>query len=197
MDFTNGVPFDPGYSAHTSYFSENLDYCSQILASIKQFNQKKNQFRILRPKLAKLFENCTAFYLGCLLWAAYIKFSFEESPKEILNNAFFGKKVPDEDIFYEIDSLLTYFDKYPKDCAYFFGKPESFPQAWFEILKIYREFLVVNENFEKVRTTADLKLPKSIKTPTKTELEQILARIESVTKSGKLEDLFEIKGLIL
>ena len=197
MDFTKGVPFDPGYCAHTYIFSESLDYFGQILGSIKQFNRKKSQFNILRPKLVKLFENSTAFYLGCLLWASFIKFNFADSPKEILNNAFYGKKTVDEDVFYEIDSLLNYFEKYPKDCAYYTGKPANFPEQWFDILKNYKEFLIINENFEKVRTTADLKLPNSLKTPTKQELELILTKIESVTKSGKLEELLEIKGLIL
>ena len=196
MDFTNGVPFDPGYSPHTYVFSESLDSFSQILASIKQFSRKKTQFSMLRPKLVKLFENSTAFYLGCLLWAAFIKFNFEDSPKEILNNAFYGQKIPDEDVFYEIDSLLGYYEKYPKDCAYYTGKTGSFPAQWLEILKIYREFLIVNKNFENVKITSDINLPKSLKKPTKTELEQILMKIEAVTQSGNLEDLFEIKGLI-
>lgn len=197
MNFNNGVPFDPGYSKHTYVFSESLDSLNQILASIKQFNQKKNQFKILQSKIYKLYENSTAFYLGCLLWATFIKYGFKDEPKEILDNSFLNKKVSDEEIFFEINSLLSYYENYPKDCRYYIGKPSSFPNEWLEVLETYKDFLRVNQNFENTKYTSDIKLPEKIKEPSKENLEIIFEKIESVTNSGNLEELFEIKGLIL
>ena len=197
MDFTKGVPFDPGYCEHTYIFSESLNAFEQFLSSHKKFSRKKSSFLLYRPKIVKLYENSTAFYLGCLLWATFIKLNFQNSPKEILDNAFLGKKIPDEDVFYEINAILGYFDKYSKDCLYYTGKSDAFSPEWKQILTIYREFLSVNENFEKVQYTSDLKLPDILKIPSEAELMLISEKIEAVVKSGKLEDLFEIKELIL
>ena len=197
MDFEHGVPFDPGYSAHTYVFSDCLESFNAFLGTIKQFNRKKVQFQMQRQKLCKLFENSTAFYLGCLLWAAFIKFNFKSEPKEILNNAFFGQEVPDEDVFYEINALLAYYEKYPKDCAYYTGKSEEFPKEWLEIFTVYKDFLTINKNFKEVKNTSQIELPEAIKEPAKPELARILEKIETVTKSGRLEELFEIKELIL
>lgn len=196
MNFTDGVPFDPGYSAHTYVFSDCLESFNAFLGTIKQFNRKKVQFQMQREKLFKLFENSTAFYLGCLLWATFIKFNFKSEPKEILNNAFFGQEVPDEDIFYEINSLLAYYEKYPKDCVYYTGKSEEFPTEWLEILTVYKDFLKINKNFNALKNTSQINLPAVLKEPSQPELDRILEKIEIVTKSGRLEELFEIKELI-
>lgn len=197
MELEKGVPFDPGYSEHTYHFSENIESVYNVMASIKAPHQKKFQFKVFVPRIAEIFGNSVAFYLGCLLWASYINKNFAQNPKEILNNNFYAQETDDEYIFSEVDFMLEYISKFEKDTKYYLGKPEKFPQNWERILTVYKSFLFLNSNFKDVKMTSDLKLPSEIKEISKENLEIILKKIESVTESGRLEELFDVEGLLI
>ena len=118
MDFSKGVLFDPGYSKYTLAFSQNIDAAYNVLFSMKALHQRKFKFQMVYPQLLKLLEHTVSFYLGCLLWAAYIKQSFENEPKEILDNDYLGKTVNEEQLLFEVNYAISYIEKLKKDCKY-------------------------------------------------------------------------------
>lgn len=197
MDFSKGVLFDPGYSKYTMAFSPNIDAAHNMLFSIKALHQRKFKFQIMYPQLLKLLEQTVSFYLGCLLWAAFITQNFKSEPKEILDNSFIGKTVNAEDMLFEVNYAINYIDKLKKDCKYYLGKNCNIPDDWEEVMTVYKDFLTLNDFLVNAKTTADIKLPQKIKTPSKTELEEILENIENVTKTGELKELFKVKKYIL
>ena len=65
------------------------------------------------------------------------------------------------------------------------------------ILAAYREFLKENKGFVETKTTADIVIPKSFKTPDKKGLDEILNKIEEVIDNGKLKDLYALAEKVL
>ena len=91
MNFDNGAQFDPGFVQHISAFVPNIEYVYAGLNRLKNFTLKKNQFKMYYPKIQSLLKNYLGFYLGCILWAAYIS-QLDEKP--ILNNIMINVKRP-------------------------------------------------------------------------------------------------------
>ena len=50
------VKFDPGYAKHTTILSISLDYIYKKINSIKNFNQKKIQFKMNYPQIVKMVD---------------------------------------------------------------------------------------------------------------------------------------------
>jgi hypothetical protein len=197
MDFSKGVLFDPGYSKYTLAFSLNIDAAYNMIFSIKAFNQRKTKFKIIYPQLLKLFEQTVSFYLGCLLWATFISKNFANEPKEIIGNDYIGQEIDEEKMLYEVNYIISYFEKLKKDCKYYLGKECNLPQEWLTIMETYKEFLTMNDFLVNAKTTMDIKLPTTIKNVENQELETILLQIKDVVENGKLNKLFEVKNLIL
>lgn len=197
MDFSKGVLFDPGYSKYTLAFSQNIDAAYNVLFSMKALHQRKFKFQMVYPQLLKLLEHTVSFYLGCLLWAAYIKQSFENEPKEILDNDYLGKTVNEEQLLFEVNYAISYIEKLKKDCKYYLGKTCNIPEDWTYVLNVYKEFLTANNYLTQAKMTSDILLPKQIKKIESPDLEKVLFIIEEVTKTGELKDLFKAKKYIL
>lgn len=197
MDFTKGVLFDPGYSKYTLPFSQNIDAAYNMLFSIKSLHQRKFKFQMLYPQLLKLLEHTVAFYLGCLLWAAFISKNFKNDPKIILENAYLAQSVDEEELLFEVNYAMNYIEKLKKDCKYYLGKNCNLPDDWAEVLTVYKDFLTGNNFLVNAKTTADIVLPACIKEPSDGELAEILKTIEHVVSTGAMKELFEIKGLVL
>lgn len=197
MDFSKGVLFDPGYSKYTLAFSQNIDAAYNVLFSMKALHQRKFKFQMVYPQLLKLLEHTVSFYLGCLLWAAYIKQSFENEPKEILDNDYLGKTVNEEQLLFEVNYAISYIEKLKKDCKYYLGKTCNIPEDWTYVLNVYKEFLTANNYLTQAKMTSDILLPKQIKKIESPDLPKVLSIIEEVTKTGELKDLFKAKKYIL
>ena len=197
MNFEKGVLFDPGYSKFAISFSQNALSAEEIMSQIKAFHQKRFQYKMFQPKLINIMHNSVSFYLGCLLWADYLVCKFVDEPKNILNNPYAGKIIDEKELFYEVDFILSYFDKIRKDSQYYFGKPHNLPDEWYQILLIYKKFLELNAGFSNVLSTKDIKLPDELKKIPENDSDRVLLQIESVLASGKLEDLFVVKDFCL
>ena len=186
------VPFDPGIGKHVNCFSQDIQYLmSQVLAA-KSPNQRKFKFQLIYPKILASFEKITGFYCGCLLWAFYIKNSKNCEEKEITGNNFYGQDFENNDKFdflYEINFLIDYFDKFHKDVKFFLNKPIKLDEIWHEIAIIYKNFLEINNNFVKIKTTNDLKIPQEFNP--NISLEIIKKLFDEITINGKLEQFIE------
>ena len=192
MDFENGVQFDPGFIQHMSAFIPNIEYVYNTLAAYRDFNRKKQQFRMYYPKIQSLLKNYIGFYLGCILWAVYIK-QFDNKP--IINNLCYGGEYDEKESLGEVDFIINYLEQLKKDVKYYTGQNFSLDSLSMDIIAAYREFLKINEGFVKTQTTNDVKIPETFKTPS--NYDEIYKEIEKVCENGKLYELFPLAGKIL
>ena len=194
MNFDNGAQFDPGFVQHMSAFVPNIEYIYAGLNRLKNFTLKKNQFKMYYPKIQSLLKNYLGFYLGCILWAAYIS-QLDEKP--ILNNLCFGGEYSEKETLSEVDFILDYIEQLKKDVKYYIGQDFTIDENSINILNAYREFLIANKGFVETKTTKDIKLPTNLKTPSDKDLEEILSGIEKVIDNGKLYELFPLAQKVL
>lgn len=194
MNFDNGAQFDPGFVQHMSAFVPNIEYVYAGLNRLKNFTQKKNQFKMYYPNIQSLLKNYLGFYLGCILWAVYIN-QLDEKP--ILNNLCFGGEYSEKETLSEVDFIMDYIEQLKKDVKYYTGQDFTIDGNSINILKAYREFLIANKGFVETKTTKDIKLPANLKTPSEKDLEEILSGIEKVIDNGKLYELFPLAQKVL
>ncbi len=194
IDTKDNVQFDPGFIQHMSAFEPNIQYVYNSLNSCRNFNQKKMQFKMFYPKIQSLLKNYLGFYLGCILWAVYIK-SLGEKP--IAGNLCYGGDFSETETLEEVDFIKSYIEQLKKDAKYYLGQNFSIDEESIKVLDAYREFLKLNEGFVKVQTTADVKLPASLKSVDEAGLKEILAGIEQVIENGKLHELFALSEKVL
>ena len=185
------VKFDPGFAQHTTILSMTLGYIYQGINSFKNFGQKKMKFKMNYPNIVKMVDNNIGFCLGCMLWALYIK-SLGDLPIE--GNPCLGDNFNPDESVEEIDFSISYFEQLKKDAKYFLGVNYEINPQYVKILNLYREFLLLNENFVNTKTTSDIKLPEGCKVLSTTELEPIKEKIDEVIKNGKLLDLLEVSS---
>ena len=194
VDIKDGVQFDPGFIQHISAFEPNIEYVYDTISTCRNFNQKKMQFKMFYPKIQSLLKNYLGFYLGCILWAVYIK-NLDEKP--ILNNLCFGGEYSENDTLEEIDFIKKYIEQLKKDVKYYTGQNFSIDSQSLNILDAYRNFLKENKGFVETKTTKDIKLPEGFKTPSDKDLKEILEGIEKVIENGKLYELFPLAEKVL
>lgn len=187
INFENGVPFDPGFVAHISAILPNIEYTYSNLNKYKNFGQKKNQFKMIFPKLEALINNYIGFYAGCILWAEVVK---TMKGKTITGNYCCGVDYNEDETLQEVRFLKEYLKMFPQDVKYYIGKNYTINPNFDKILDTYEDFLKINEGFTKVEKTDDLKLPAGIKTHD--DIQKILDKIEEVTESGKLTELIDL-----
>ncbi len=186
---TQTVKFDPGYAQHTTILSISLEYIYSSINSFKNFGQRKTKFKMLYPQILRMVDNNVGFCLGSLLWAVYIK---SLGDLKIEGNPCLGDTYDKDETTSEVDFSIEYYAQLKKDVKYYLGQDYSINSSHIEILNLYREFLEVNMNFVNTKTTNDIKLPQSFKTPTQDEITKIHSKIQEVIKSGNLLDLTEV-----
>ncbi len=186
------ILFDPGFVRHMSAFVPNIQYVYESLAQFRNFNQKKMQFKMYYPKILGLIKNYMGFYLGCMLWAIYIK---QFKNEEILNNLCFGGEYSESETLSEVNFIKNYFDQLKKDAKYYTGQNFSVDENYLRIIDAYAEFLKENKGFVETKTTDDIKIPAILKTPK--DLELVSQEIAKVVDNGKIYELLPLTGMIL
>lgn len=185
---TNEALFDPGFTKSLIPLSLDTKYFYDELNMIKNFNIKKSEFRIALPKLAQLTERHIGFYVGCMLWGAYLKTLGSE---KIIGNPFLGKEYEEEPALSEINFIFDFVKKLDKDSKYYIGKPYTFDPKKLEILELYKEFIKKNESFVNIDTVDKIVLVGKLETMSKEEILEIEKKIQDVIHTGKLEELLE------
>ena len=185
---TNKALFDPGFTRDLIPLSLDTKYFYDELNIIKNFNIKKSEFRIALPKLAQLTERHIGFYVGCMLWGAYLKTLGSE---KIINNPFLGKVYEEEPALSEINFIFDFVKKLDKDSKYYLGKPYNFNSKKLEILELYKEFIRKNESFVNTDTVDKIVLVGKLEIMPKEEILEIEKKIQDVIHTGKLEELLE------
>ena len=139
---------------------------------------------------ANMFNNNLGFYVGCLMWAAYIKTQPEQ---EILNNNCLGQEYNEEENISDTEFMIKFLELLPKDVKYFLGQNYEINQADMKILELYKEFLILNKGFVNSKNNTDIVLPNGVKTE---GAEGFKDKIMEVIKSEDLSKLLEYRDLI-
>ena len=186
--------FDPGYGRHLVSLIFSLEDMYTDINKFKNLNQKKFYFKQYYPGMLKLLKQNTEFYLGCLLWAVYLK-SLPEG--NIIENHCLGREYEEESSLVELIFLMNFMRTFSKDTKYYLGQDFKYSEDDMYMLGVYKEFAKMNEGFVKTEKNTDLKLPKEIKTPSSDELNKIKETIDKVVTSGDFSLLNDLRGFIL
>ena len=186
-----GLEFDPGFGPYILAFRGTVEYLYADISRFKKFPQKKLRFMQYYKKILENFNNNIGFYIGCLMWAAYIK----TQPKQaILSNHCLGQEYNEEANIADTQFMLQFTELFPKDMKYFLGQNFSFDEKIINLLKIYEEFLVLNKGFVNSEFNTDIQIPESIKTEMAIEYK---AQINDVLKTEDLSKLLEYLSTII
>ncbi len=180
-----GLEFDPGFSPYIMAFQGTVEYLYSDINRFKNFSQKKMKFMQYYKKVLQIFDNNLGFYVGCLMWAAYIK---TQPQQEILSNHCFGKEYKEEENVSETKFMLQFTNLYPKDMKYFLGQNYSFDEAQINLLKVYEEFLILNKGFVESKYNTDIKLPESVKIENAESYKDIISKALETEDLSKLLD---------
>ena len=190
------ILFDPGYSTCLFGISDSVEFMySAFEASYMPLKQKKFQFSVLIQKIKSSLKRNISFYLGCLLWASYIKCG---ENKEIENNPCLNEEYNEEVSLEEINYLVDFVrNKLNRDSKYYLNKPYEPDERYLIVLETYINFIKGNKGFVQTKTTDDIYLPKNIKPIKKADAEIIKTKIENAISKKDLTLLFDLYGYIL
>ena len=108
----SGLEFDPGFAPFILAFRGTVEYLYMDINRFKNLSQKKMKFRQYYKKMLDMFNNNLGFYVGCLMWAAYIKTQPEQ---EILNNNCLGQEYNEEENISDTEFMIKFLELLPKD----------------------------------------------------------------------------------
>lgn len=186
--------FDPGYGRHLVSLVFSLEDMYADINKFKNLNQKRFYFKQYYPGMIKLLKQNTEFYLGCLLWAVYLK-SLPEG--EISGNHCLGKEYHEESSLVELLFLMKFMTTFSKDTKYFMNQNFEYSKEDMAMLEVYKEFAQMNKGFVETKKNTDLQLPDVLKTPSAEELKTIKSTIDEVVSTGDFDKLNKLKGYIL
>ena len=185
-----GLEFDPGFAPYIMAFRGTVEYLYMDINRFKNLSQRKMKFRQYYKKFLELFNNNLGFYVGCLMWAAYIKTQPEQ---DILNNNCLDGEYNEEENVSDVDFMIKYLELLPKDMKYFLGMNYEINPEDLKILEMYKEFLTINKGFVNSKKNTDILLPSGMKTD---GAENFKDKIDEVLKIEDLSKLLEYKDLI-
>ncbi len=187
---TKGLEFDPGFGPFILAFSGTVEYLYADINRFKNLSQRKMKFRQYYKKFIELFNNNLGFYIGCLMWAAYIG----TRPKQpILNNYCLNQEYDENANIAETQFMIKFWELFPKDIKYFLGENYEPDKTNLKILEMYKEFLIINKGFVEAKNNTDIKLPDLMKTD---GVEKFKDKIDEVLKTEDLSKFLEYKDLI-
>lgn len=186
-----GLEFDPGFAPYILAFLGSVEVIYAEINKFKNFSQKKMKFMQYHKKILELFDNNVGFYIGCLMWAAYLKTQPEQ---KILSNHCLGKEYNEEENVSEVDFMLEFPQLFKKDMKYFMGQNFEFNPQLISLLETYKEFLTLNKGFVETKTNTDVVLPKAVKTE---QAEEYKTMIDKVLETKDLSKLLEYLPTIL
>lgn len=187
---TKGLEFDPGFAPYILAFRGTVEYLYMDINRFKNLSQRKMKFRQYYKKFLELFYNNLGFYVGCLMWAAYIKI---QPKQEILNNPCLNQPYDEESNISDTEFMIKFLELFPKDMKYFLGENYEINQGDLKILEMYKEFLIINKGFVETKYNTDIKLPEGMKID---GAETYKEKINEVLKTEDLSKLLEYRDLV-
>lgn len=189
------VKFDPGYAPVVIDALGAVGYIYYTFCAIRDLKLKKINFPHTLRKLEKNLEINIGFYLGCLLWACYIK---QFSDFEIEGNQLLGEVCEEKEYTGEINFLIDFVkNQLPRDSKYYLNKNYEPDKRYLPVLETYKEFLILNRGFVDVSNTNQIKIPENIKKPNQKELDLINENIQNAIVKKDITKLFDCFSMIL
>ena len=181
----DGLEFDPGFAPYILVFSGSVEYIYSDINRFKNLSQKKMKFRQYYKKMIDIFYNNIGFYVGCLMWAAYIKAQPEQP---ILSNHCLGQEYDEQENIQDTQFMLKFTELLPKDIKYYLGENFIFEDKFVNLIKVYEEFLVLNKGFVNSEKNTDIVLPGAVKLE---KLDRFKSLIDEAIKEGNLAKLVD------
>ena len=181
------VLFDPGYASLVMDSIGAIGYTYYMFNAVQNLKIKRINFPNVFKKLEKLIKTNVAFYLGCLLWASYIK-QFDNY--EIIGNKLLGETASEEEYTSEINFLIDFIkNQLPKDSKYYLNKSYIPNENYLLILKTYKDFLILNHGFVNCSKTNQIVLPENLKKLNSQELQNVYQKIQEVISAKQIDTL--------
>ena len=190
----NKYLFDPGFGKYIPSFTYTTESIYENIEKLKNHKQKRFYFKRNCSAIIVLMKRTSAFYLGCLLWAVYLK-TLPEG--EITGNYCYGHEYDEENSLFELLYFIKFTETFPKDMKYYLNQDFSYPERHARILELYKEFAKLNEGFVNTAKNTDIKLPGSIKQPSAEDAEKINSVIQETVIAGDFDKLFGLTDFIL
>ena len=188
------VKFDPGYAPIVIDSFGQVGYTYYTFSAISDLKLKRLNFPHTLRKLEGFLKINIAFYLGCLLWASYIK-QFDEA--ELEGNKLLGEVCEESEYTSEINFLIDFVGvQLPKDSKYYLSKNYVCDEKYLPILETYKEFLILNKGFCNVSKVSQIKLPDNLKKLNTEELNLINEKIQHAIEQKEIKELFNCYDLI-
>lgn len=186
-----GIEFDPGFGPHILAFRGAVEYLYIDINKFKNLSQKKVKFMQYHKKILEIFNNNLGFYVGCLMWAAYIK---TQPKQKILSNHCFGQKYDEQQNISETQFMKEFITLFPRDIKYYLGKEFKFDEKISRLIQVYEEFLVLNKGFVESEYNTDIQIPESVN---QVNAENYKSLIDEVLKTEDLSQLLKYLSEIL
>ena len=155
------VLFDPGFAPLVIDYIGQTGYSYYTFSAVPDVKLKRLNFPHTLRKLEKLIKINASFYLGCMLWASYIK-TFDDY--KIEGNMLLGEDAKEEEYTNEISFLVDLVKtQLPKDSKYYLSKPLNMDNRYLTIFETYKDFLIINQGFVNCSKTNQIELPKNLK----------------------------------
>jgi len=188
------VKFDPGYAPIVMNALGQVGYTYYIFNAVQNVKLKRINFPHTLRKIEGFLKTNIAFYLGCLLWASYIK-QFENATIE--GNQLLGEDCSEEEYTSEINFLIDFIGvQLPKDSKYYLNKNYISDEKYLPILETYKEFLILNKGFCNVLKVSEIVIPSNLKKMTQDELTLANEKIQKAIQEKNIEQLFDCYSLI-
>ena len=188
------ILFDPGFAPLVIDSIGQVGYTYYMFSAVPDLKLKRLNFLHIYNKLQKLLKTNIAFYLGCLMWASYIK-KFDNY--KIEGNKLLGEDCKEEEYTSEIDFLIDFIvNQLPRDCKYYQNRKYIPDEKYLPILKTYRDFLVLNKGFVECDNTNQIALPKNIKNLSDIEKDNLNEKIQQALLNKNIDALLDSYTLI-
>ena len=186
-----GLEFDPGFGPYILAFRGAVEYLYMDINKFKNLSQKKVKFMQYYKKILEIFDNNLGFYVGCLMWAVYIK---TQPKQKILSNHCFGQEYDEKQNVSETAFMKQFTELFPRDIKYYLGKDFEFDEKVVNLIQVYEEFLVLNKGFVESEFNTDIQIPESVKISNAENYKEL---IDEVLKTEDLSQLLKYLPEIL
>lgn len=195
MENNKTVLFDPGYAPIVIDSIGQIGYTYYMFSAISSPKIKKINFPGVLNKLEKFLKTNVAFYLGCMLWASYIK---QFKGAQIEGNKLLGEVCEEKEYLSEIEFLIDFVKTtLMRDSKYYLNKTYVADSRYLPILEAYREFLKLNKGFCSCACVDDIILPPALKVMNADELAKANENIQAAIKEGNIDGLLDSYPLLL
>lgn len=188
---SENIAFDPGLGKLALDLYSEVYILENDLANMPQLPRKIRYFRISYKRIVKVLLNNLAFYKGCLAWAYYI---VNKCPDNILTGNPFVSLSEEQKTQYAptelVDFCIEYLPKFYSDLKYYNVKDVNLPNDTDSILKIYREFVSMNEGFINAHKTSDIQLPEGLNF--EKSFDEIKTEIDSAIEQQNISNLINL-----